>query len=49
MIIFLVGLIVALIWIGFEIRPSQKPASNVLFAFAILFAFLLIGTAYDLF
>lgn len=49
MIIFLVGLIVALIWIGVEVRPKQKPASNVLFAFAVLFTFLLIGTAYDLF
>lgn len=49
MIILLVGLIVALIWIGFEIRPNQKPASNVLFAFAVLFTLLLIGTAYDFF
>ena len=49
MIIFLVALIVALIWIGVEIRSKQKPASNVLFAFAVLFTFLLIGTAYDIF
>ena len=48
MIILLIGLIIALIWIGVEIRPKQKPASNVLFAFAALFTILLVGAVYDI-
>ncbi len=46
-IVFLVGLIVALIWVGVEIRPKNRPASNVMYAFAVLFTVLLIGAAYD--
>ncbi|MDX1514064.1 MAG: hypothetical protein R3174_10010 [Gammaproteobacteria bacterium] len=49
MIIVLIALIVVLVWVGVELRSTQKPVSNVLFAFAILFTFLLIGTAYDIF
>ncbi|HSS64763.1 MAG TPA: hypothetical protein VLS27_10025 [Gammaproteobacteria bacterium] len=47
-IILLVGLIIALSWLGVEIRKKYKPASNVLFAFALLFLVLLVGAAYDL-
>lgn len=46
-IIFLIGLIVALTWIGIEVRDRHKPASNVLFAFALLFLVLLTGAIYD--
>jgi urea transporter len=46
-IVFLVGLIVALIWIGIEIRSKNRAASNVMYAFAVLFIVLLIGAAYD--
>jgi hypothetical protein len=46
-IVFLVGLIVALIWVGVEIRSKNRPASNVMYAFAVLFTVLLIGAAYD--
>ena len=46
-IVFLVGLIVALVWIGLEIRSKNRPASNVIYAFAVLFTVLLIGAAYD--
>ncbi len=46
-IVFLVGLIVALIWVGVEIRSKNRPASNVMYAFAVLFTVLLIGAAFD--
>lgn len=46
-IILLVALVAALIWIGVEVRKKHKPASNVLFAFALLFVVLLIGAVYD--
>jgi len=46
-IILLVGLIIALSWIGVEVRKKHKPASNVLFAFALLFVMLLVGAVYD--
>lgn len=48
MIILLIGLIVAMIWIAIEIRSTQKPASNVLFAFATLFTLLLMGAVLDI-
>lgn len=46
-IILLIGLIIALGWIGVEVRGKYRPASNVLFAFALLFTVLLIGAIYD--
>lgn len=47
-IILLIGLVIALTWIGVEVRKRHKPASNVLFAFAVLFSVLLVGAVYDL-
>jgi putative exporter of polyketide antibiotics len=47
-IILLVGLVIALSWLGVEVRNKHKPASNVLFAFALLFLVLLVGAIYDL-
>ena len=46
-IILLVGLIIALGWIGVEVRKKHRPASNVMFAFALLFMVLLAGAVYD--
>ena len=46
-IILLLGLIIALIWLGVEVRNKHKPASNVMFAFALLFLALLAGAVYD--
>lgn len=46
-IILLIGLIIALVWLGVEVRTKHKPASNVMFAFALLFVVLLIGAVYD--
>ena len=42
-IILLIGLIIALVWLGIEVRGKHKPASNVMFAFALLFLVLLAG------
>lgn len=47
-IILLIGLIIALSWLGVEVRKKHKPASNVMFAFALLFVVLLAGAVYDL-
>lgn len=46
-IILLLGLIIALAWLGFEVRDKYRPASNVLFAFALFFLVLLAGAVYD--
>lgn len=46
-IILLLGLIVALCWIGYEVRGRYRHVSNVLFAFALFFLVLLLGAAYD--
>ncbi len=46
-IILLIGLVVVLTWIGVEVRNKHKPASNVLFAFALLSGVLLILAIYN--
>lgn len=45
-IILLIALVVALSWLGFEVRKKHKPASNVMFAFALLFLVLLVGAVF---
>jgi hypothetical protein len=47
-IILLLGLIIALTWLGVEVRKRHRPASNVMFAFALLFLVLLAGAVYDI-
>jgi hypothetical protein len=42
-VVALLAIICVLVWLGFELRAKDRALSNVLYAFAVLFALLLSG------